>query len=118
MYDWPLNDAVLACVAAIIIGSIVTTLTTVRRAEFFRLQNEVKQLSMMQNEVKRLSKKITALEVDDERRFLVELINQRVRWRTALQSDSLRPRPHGPWQTVAHEFDSRAVRTRHRSPNS
>jgi DNA-binding transcriptional regulator/RsmH inhibitor MraZ len=73
MYDWPLNDAVLACVTAIIIGSIVTTLTTVRRAEFSRLQNEVKQLSMMQNDVKRLSKKITALEVDEERRFLVEL---------------------------------------------
>ena len=28
----------------------------------------------------------------------------------AFLSDSLRPRPHGPWQTVAHEFDSRAVR--------
>ena len=78
--------------SVIIIGSIVATLTTVRRAEFSRLQNEVKQLSMMQNEVKRLSKKITALEVDEERRFLMEL-NKPKRWRTALLSDSLRPRP-------------------------
>jgi DNA-binding transcriptional regulator/RsmH inhibitor MraZ len=80
MYDWPLNNApfvllVLACMAVIIIGSIVTALTTVRRTEFSRLQNEVKQLSMMQNEVKRLSKKITALEADEERRFLTELNN-------------------------------------------
>jgi Tfp pilus assembly protein PilN len=82
MYDWPLNDAhlvllVLAGVAVIMVGSIVTTLTTVRRAEFSRLQNEVKQLSMLQNEVKRLSKKIKALEADEERRFLMELNNPR-----------------------------------------
>jgi peptidoglycan hydrolase CwlO-like protein len=78
MHDWPLNDAtfvllVLGCVAVLAIGSIVTSLTTVRRAEFSRLQNDVKQLSMMQNEVKRLSKKIKALEADEERRFLMEL---------------------------------------------
>jgi hypothetical protein len=78
MYDWPLNVApfvllILGCVAVITIGSLVTSLTTVRRAEFSRLQNEVKQLSMMQNEVKRLSKKVKALEVDEERRFLMEL---------------------------------------------
>ena len=68
MYDWPPNDAhfvllVLACVAVITIGSIVTALTKVRRAEFARLQNEVKQLS----------EKIEALEVAEQRRFLMEL---------------------------------------------
>jgi peptidoglycan hydrolase CwlO-like protein len=78
MYHWPLNEApfvllVLACVALIIIGSIVTALTTVRRAEFSRLQNEVKQLSMMQNDVQRLSKKIKALEADEELRLLREV---------------------------------------------
>ncbi len=65
MYDWPLNDAhllllVLICVALII---IVATLTRVRRAEFGRLQNEVKQLSEI----------VKALEVAEQRRFIVEL---------------------------------------------
>jgi Tfp pilus assembly protein PilN len=100
MYYWPLNDAhlvllVLACVAVIIIGSIVTALTTVRRAEFSRLQNEVKQLSMMQNEVKRLSKKIKALEADEERRFLMELNNPKSNGAEPLGSYSSVTTAHG-----------------------
>jgi hypothetical protein len=80
MYHLPLNVApfvllVLGCVAVISIGSLVTSLTTVRRAEFSRMQNEVKKLSMMQNEVNRLSKKVKALEADEEQRFLQELNN-------------------------------------------
>jgi hypothetical protein len=80
MYDWPPNVGpfvllVLGCMAVITIGSLVTSLATVRRAEFSRLQNEVKQLLMMQNEVQRLSKKIKALEVDEELRLLREVNN-------------------------------------------
>jgi hypothetical protein len=65
---WPLNDAhlvlfVLSCLAVITIGSLVSALTRVRRAEFARLQNEVKQLS----------EKVKALEIAEQRRFLVEL---------------------------------------------
>jgi len=65
MYDWPLNDAhllllVLICVALI---TIVATLTRVRRTEFGRLQNEVKQLS----------ESVKALEAAEQRRFIVEL---------------------------------------------
>jgi hypothetical protein len=65
---WPLNDAhlvlfVLSCLPVITIGSLVSALTRVRRAEFVRLQNEVKQLSV----------KVKALEVAEQRRFLVEL---------------------------------------------
>lgn len=65
---WPLNDAhlvllVLSCLAVITIGSLVSALTRVHRAEFERLQNEVKQLS----------EKVKALEIAEQRRFLVEL---------------------------------------------
>ena len=65
MYDWPLNDAhlvllVLVCVALI---TSVIVLTRVRRAEFARLQNEVKQLSVS----------VKALEAAEQRRFIVEL---------------------------------------------
>jgi hypothetical protein len=80
MYGWPLNVGpfvllVLGCVAVITIGSLVTSLTTVRRSEFSRMRNEVKQLTMLQDEVKRLSKKIKALEVDEELRLLKEVNN-------------------------------------------
>jgi hypothetical protein len=65
---WPLNDAhlvlfVLSCLPVTTIGSLVSALTRVRRAEFARLQNEVKQLSV----------KVKALEVAEQRHFLVEL---------------------------------------------
>ena len=47
---WPLNDAhlvllVLSYLAVITVGSLVSALTRVRRAEFSRLQDQVKQLS-------------------------------------------------------------------------
>jgi hypothetical protein len=63
---WPLNDAhlvlfVLSCLP--VITTLVSALTRVRRAEFARLQNKVKQLSV----------KVKALEVAEQRRFLVEL---------------------------------------------
>ena len=72
----PLNDPhfillVLSCAAVITIGSLVTALNRIPRAEFARLQNE--QLSKLQNEVERLSEKIKALEAAEERRFLMEL---------------------------------------------
>ena len=46
----PLNDPyfiflVLSCAAVITIGSLVTALNRVPRAEFARLQNELKELS-------------------------------------------------------------------------
>ena len=68
MYDWLLNNAhfvllVLCCTVVITIGLIVTALTTVRRAEFARLQDEIKELS----------EQVKALEVAEQRRFLKEL---------------------------------------------
>jgi hypothetical protein len=68
MYDWLPNNAhfvllVLSCAAVITIGLIVTALTKVRRAEFARLQDEVKELSEL----------VKALEVAEQRRFLKEL---------------------------------------------
>jgi uncharacterized membrane protein (DUF106 family) len=67
MYDWLLNNALFVllvlCAAVIIIGLIVTALTKVRRAEFARLQDEVKDLSEL----------VKALEVAEQRRFLKEL---------------------------------------------
>jgi uncharacterized membrane protein (DUF106 family) len=71
MYDWLLNNPhfvilVLSCVAVIAIGLIVTALTKVRRAEFARLQNEVKELS----------EHVKALQVAEQRRFLKELKSQ------------------------------------------
>jgi uncharacterized membrane protein (DUF106 family) len=68
MYDWLLNTAhflllVLSCAAVITIGLIVAALTKVRRAEFARLQDEVKDLSEL----------VKALEVAEQRRFLKEL---------------------------------------------
>jgi len=68
MYNWPLNDShlvllVLSCLAVIAIGLIVSALTRVRRAEFARLQKEVKQLS----------EEIKALQVAEQRRLLMEL---------------------------------------------
>ena len=68
MYDWLLNNAhflllVLSCAAVITIGLIVAALTKVRRAEFARLQDEVKDLSEL----------VKALEVAEQRRFLKEL---------------------------------------------
>jgi hypothetical protein len=65
---WPLSDAhlvilVLSCLAVITIGSIVSALTSVRRTEFARLQNEVKKLS----------EEINELQIAEQRRFLIEL---------------------------------------------
>jgi hypothetical protein len=63
-----LNDAhfvllILSCAAAITIGSIVTALTRVRRADFVRLRNELRELS----------EQVRALDVAEQRRFLREL---------------------------------------------
>ena len=68
MYDWLLNNAhfvllVLSCAAVITIGLIVTALTKVRRAEFARLQDEVKDLSELVKE----------LGIAEQRRFVREL---------------------------------------------
>jgi uncharacterized membrane protein (DUF106 family) len=67
MYDWLLNNALFVllvlCTAVITIGLIVTVLNKVRRAEFFRLQDEIKELS----------EQVKALEVAEQRRFLREL---------------------------------------------
>ena len=67
MYDWLLNNALFVllvpCAAVITIGLIVTTLTKVRRAEFARLQHEIKELS----------EQVKALEVAEQRRFRKEL---------------------------------------------
>jgi len=54
---------VLSCAAVITIGAIVTALNRVPRAEFARLQNELKQLS----------EQVRALEVAEQRRFVREL---------------------------------------------
>ena len=63
-----LNDAhfvllVLSCAAVITIGSIVTALTRVRRADFVQLQNELRKLS----------EHVRALQAAEERRFITEL---------------------------------------------
>ena len=67
MYDWLLDNAhfvlLVLCCTVITIGLIVTALTKVRRAEFARLQNEIKELSAQ----------VKALEVAEQRRFLKEL---------------------------------------------
>ena len=67
MYDWLLHNALFVllvlCAAVITIGLIVTALTKVRRAEFARLQDEIKELS----------EQVKALEVAEQRRFLKEL---------------------------------------------
>jgi uncharacterized membrane protein (DUF106 family) len=67
-----LNDAhfvllVLSCAAVITIGSIVTALTRVRRADFVRLQNEVRELS----------EHVRALQAAEQRRFIKELNSRR-----------------------------------------
>ena len=67
MYDWLLNNALFVllvlCAAVITIGLIVTALTKVRRAEYARLQDDIKELS----------EQVKALEVGEQRRFLKEL---------------------------------------------
>jgi uncharacterized membrane protein (DUF106 family) len=62
-----LNDAhfvllVLFCAAAAV-GSIITALTRVRRADFVRLQNELRELS----------EHVRELQMAEQRRFLKEL---------------------------------------------
>jgi hypothetical protein len=64
----PLNDPyfiflVLSCAAVITIGSLVTALNRIHRAEFARLQNELKELSGL----------VSALEAAEQRRFVREL---------------------------------------------
>jgi hypothetical protein len=64
----PLNDPyfillVLSCAAVITIGSLVTALNRIPRAEFARLQNELKELSG----------RLSALEAAEQRRFVREL---------------------------------------------
>jgi hypothetical protein len=54
---------ILSCAAIITIGSIVTALNRIPRAEFARLQMEFKELS----------KQVKALEVAEQRRFVREL---------------------------------------------
>jgi uncharacterized membrane protein (DUF106 family) len=71
MYEWLLNNThfvilVLSCVVVIAVGLIVTAMTQVRRGEFARLQNEVKELS----------EHVKALQVAEQRRFLKELKSQ------------------------------------------
>ena len=65
MYDWLLNDAHLVLLVLIFVAliTIVVTLTRVRRAEFARLQNEVKQILDC----------VKSLEAAEQRRFIVEL---------------------------------------------
>jgi hypothetical protein len=67
MYDWLLDNAqfvlLVLCCTVITIGLIGTGLTQIRRAEFDRLQNEIKELSAQ----------VKALEVSEQRRFLKEL---------------------------------------------
>ena len=68
MYDWLLDNAhfallVLCCTAVITIGLIGTALTQIRRAEFARLQDEIKELS----------EQVKVLEVAEQRRFVKEL---------------------------------------------
>jgi len=67
-----LNDVyfvllVLACAAVISVGSIVTALTRVRRADFVRLQNELRELS----------EHVRALQAAEQRRFIKELNSRR-----------------------------------------
>jgi uncharacterized membrane protein (DUF106 family) len=66
MYDWVLHNALFVllvlCAAVMTLGLIVTALTKVR-AEFYRLQEEIKELS----------EQVKALEVGEQRRFLKEL---------------------------------------------
>jgi hypothetical protein len=64
----PLNDPhfvflVLACAAVITIGAFVTALNRVPRAEFARLQNELKELS----------EQVAVLEAAEQTRFVREL---------------------------------------------
>ena len=64
----PLNDPyfillVLSCAAVITIGSLVTALNRIPRAEFARSQNELKELSGL----------VSALEAAEQRRFVREL---------------------------------------------
>jgi hypothetical protein len=54
---------VLSCAAVITIGAIVTALNRIPRAEFARLQNELKELSGQ----------VRALEVAEQRRFVRDL---------------------------------------------
>ena len=65
--DWLLNNAhfvpIVPSLAIVAVGLIVTAMTKVRRAEFVRLQKEVKELS----------EHVKALEVAEQRRFLKEL---------------------------------------------
>ena len=58
---------VLFCAAVITIGAIVTALNRVPRAEFARLQNELKELS----------ERVRVLEAAEQRRFVRELNSQR-----------------------------------------
>jgi uncharacterized membrane protein (DUF106 family) len=85
MYDWLLNNAhflllVLSFAAVITIGLIVTALTKVRRAEFARLQDEVKELSEL----------VKALEVAEQRRFLKELNSHSERAEPSVATNALK----------------------------
>jgi hypothetical protein len=64
----PLNDPyfirlVLSCAAVMTIGSLVTALNRIPRAEFARLQSELNELSG----------RVSALEAAEQRRFVREL---------------------------------------------
>ena len=64
----PLNDPhfvflVLGCAAVVTIGALVTALNRIPRAEFARLQNELKELS----------ERVRVLEAAEERHFLRKL---------------------------------------------
>jgi uncharacterized membrane protein (DUF106 family) len=54
---------ILFCAAVITIGSLVTALNRIPRAEFARLQNELKEFSG----------RVSALEAAEQRRFVREL---------------------------------------------
>jgi hypothetical protein len=60
---------ILLCAAVITIGALVTVLR-VRRAEFARLQNDLRKLSQR---VMKLSQRVMVLEGAEQRRFVMEI---------------------------------------------
>jgi hypothetical protein len=85
----PLNDPyfvflVLACAAVVTIGALVTALNRVPRADFARLQNELKELS----------ERVKVFEMAEERRFIRELKSARkLEETTYVNGGQLQPEP-------------------------
>ena len=59
---------ILFCAAVITIGALVTALTRVRRIELNRVRRA--EFARLQNELKALSKRVGALEAAEQRRFV------------------------------------------------